>query len=88
MNGEHREVAINWGKNHDCLGMELDFGVKGKVKVGITKYVQDMLEDFLRRSRAQILRSHQQAMAYSMKANARSSIKIVQRHTTQWLQMH
>ena len=31
---------------HDYLGMELDFHTKGEVKIGMTKYVKKMLEDF------------------------------------------
>jgi hypothetical protein len=44
--GEHREVAIHRGKKHDYLGMELDFTEKGKVKIGMTEYVESMLEVF------------------------------------------
>jgi hypothetical protein len=44
--GEHGEVAIHRGKKHDYLGMELDFSEKGKVKIGMTEYVESMLEVF------------------------------------------
>ena len=44
--GEHGEVAIHRGPKHDYLGMELDYSQKGKVKIGMTKYVEGMLEDF------------------------------------------
>jgi hypothetical protein len=44
--GEHGEVAIHRGKKHDYLGMELDFTEKGKVKTGMTEYVESMLEVF------------------------------------------
>jgi hypothetical protein len=44
--GEHGEVAIHRGKIHDYLGMQLDYSLRGKVKVGMIKYVKDMLEDF------------------------------------------
>jgi hypothetical protein len=44
--GEHGEVAIHRGKIHDYLGMEIDFSEKGKVKIGMTKYVESMLEVF------------------------------------------
>jgi hypothetical protein len=40
-------VVIHQGKKHDYLGMALDFSEKGKVKIGMTKYVEGMLEDFL-----------------------------------------
>jgi hypothetical protein len=44
--GEHGEVAIHRGKKHDYLGMEIDFSEKGKVKIGMTEYVESMLEVF------------------------------------------
>jgi hypothetical protein len=44
--GEHGEVVIHQGKIHDYLGMEIDFSEKGKVKIGMTKYVESMLEVF------------------------------------------
>jgi hypothetical protein len=44
--GEHGEVAIHRGKTHDYLGLEIDFSEKGKVKIGMTKYVESMLEVF------------------------------------------
>jgi hypothetical protein len=44
--GEHGEVAIHQGKIHDYLGMEIDFSEKGKVKIGMTEYVESMLEVF------------------------------------------
>jgi hypothetical protein len=86
--GEHGGVVIHRGKKHDYLGMELDFSEKGTVKIGMTEYVEGMLEVFLRSSKAQILRLHQQAMAYSTKAKERSSMKNVQMHIIRWLQKH
>jgi hypothetical protein len=44
--GEHGEVAIQRGKKHDYLDMELDFSGKGKVKIGTTEYVASILEIF------------------------------------------
>jgi hypothetical protein len=44
--GEHGEVVIHRGKIHDYLGMEIDFSEKGKVKMGMTEYVESMLEVF------------------------------------------
>jgi hypothetical protein len=41
---------------HDYLGMEIDFSEKGKGKIGMTEYVESMLEVSLRRLKAQILR--------------------------------
>ena len=44
--GEHGEVTIHRGKIHDYLGMQLDYSVKGKVKVGMIEYVSEMLKHF------------------------------------------
>jgi hypothetical protein len=44
--GEHGEVAIHRGGIHDYLDMEIDFSEKGKVKIGMTEYVESMLEVF------------------------------------------
>jgi hypothetical protein len=44
--GEHGEVTIHRGKTHDYLGMQLDFSVKGNVKVGMIEYVSEMLKHF------------------------------------------
>ena len=44
--GAHGEVSIHRGKVHDYLGMEIDYTEKGKVKIGMIKYVASMLEDF------------------------------------------
>jgi hypothetical protein len=43
---EHGEVAIHRGKKDDYLGMEINFSEKGKVKIGMTEYVESMLEVF------------------------------------------
>ena len=37
---------IHGGTRYDYLGMELDYSVKGKVKINITKYVENMIKDF------------------------------------------
>ena len=50
--GEHGEVAIHQGKIHDYLGMEIDFSEKGKVKIGVTEYVECMLPKKLNEERA------------------------------------
>ena len=39
-------MAIHQCKKHDYLGMKLDFTKKGKVKIGMTEYVESMLEVF------------------------------------------
>jgi hypothetical protein len=44
--GAHGEVTTHWGKIHDYLGMQIDYSVKGKVKIGMIEYVANMLEDF------------------------------------------
>jgi hypothetical protein len=44
--GEHGEVTIYRGKIHDYLGMQLDYSVQGKVKIGMIEYVSEMLKHF------------------------------------------
>ena len=40
------KVKESRGKTHDYLGMDLDFGTVGEVKVKMINYVKDMLESF------------------------------------------
>jgi hypothetical protein len=40
----HRKVTATRGKVHDYLGMELDY--RDELKINITKYVENMLNDF------------------------------------------
>lgn len=35
------------GKIHDCLGMKLDYQVKGQVSIDIVTYIKSMVNDFL-----------------------------------------
>ena len=44
--GKHNEVKAHHGKLHDYLGMVFDFNEKGKVKIDMSEYVKNMLEDF------------------------------------------
>jgi hypothetical protein len=44
--GDHKSVEPTRGKVHDYLGMTFDFGVPGKVKIGMVDYVKGMIEDF------------------------------------------
>jgi hypothetical protein len=44
--GAPREVTIHRGKIHQYRGMKFDFSVKGKVKIGMIEYVENMLKDF------------------------------------------
>lgn len=44
--GEHGKVKIHRGKVHDYLGMTFDYTEKGKVKIDMISYVEDMLEEF------------------------------------------
>ena len=44
--GQHGKVKIHRGKVHDYLGMVFDYREKGKVKVDMSEYVKDMLEEF------------------------------------------
>ena len=38
-------MAATRGKNHDYLGMMFDFSEKGKVQIGMEKYMEDMIEE-------------------------------------------
>ena len=40
------KLTVNRGKVHDYLGMDLDFFIKGKVKIGQIKYTQKMIDEF------------------------------------------
>jgi hypothetical protein len=44
--GAHREVTVHWGKIDEYLGMEIDYSMKGKVKISMIEYVENMLKDF------------------------------------------
>jgi hypothetical protein len=44
--GRHGEVTSHRDKKHDYLGMELDYTEDGKVKFGMKKYVESMLNEF------------------------------------------
>jgi hypothetical protein len=44
--GEHGKVTTHRGKIHEYLGMELDYIEDGKVKIGMIKYVENMLKEF------------------------------------------
>jgi hypothetical protein len=86
--GEHGEVAIHRGKIHDYLGMEIDFSEKGKVKIGMTEYVESMLEVFPEK-----IKSTDTAVTpasdglfnegQGKKLNEERAV-----HITQWLQKH
>jgi hypothetical protein len=79
--GEHGEVTIHRGKTHDYLSMQLDYSVKGKVKVGMIEYVSEMLKHF-----PQTLQQCLQAMPYSMRDKGGNYTKNVWICTTQWWQ--
>ena len=40
------EMKVSRGKVHDYLGMTLDFRTKGEVHINMTKYIEDMLQEF------------------------------------------
>jgi hypothetical protein len=44
--GNHGKVTATCGKVHDYLGMELDYRKRGELKINMTKYVENMLNDF------------------------------------------
>jgi len=43
--GGHGKIKAHQGKVHDYLGMMLDYTEKGKVKINMTKYIKEMIED-------------------------------------------
>jgi hypothetical protein len=46
MYSKHGRVTATRGRVHDYLGMELDYGKRGELKINMTKYVKNMLNDF------------------------------------------
>ncbi len=44
--GQVKDVTGTRGKKHVYLGMTLDYSVQGEVKVDMTDYVKEMIEDF------------------------------------------
>jgi hypothetical protein len=46
MYGKHGRVTATTGKVHNYLGMELDYQKQGELKINMTKYVENMLNDF------------------------------------------
>jgi hypothetical protein len=42
----HRKVTATRGKVHNYLGMELDYRKRGELKINMTKYVENMLNNF------------------------------------------
>jgi hypothetical protein len=47
MYGRHGRVTATRGRVHDYLGMELDYQKRGgELKINMTKYVENMLNDF------------------------------------------
>jgi hypothetical protein len=46
MYGKHGKVTATRGRIHDYLGMELDYRKQGELKINMTTYVENMLNDF------------------------------------------
>jgi hypothetical protein len=46
MFGKHRKVTAARGRVNDYLMMELDYQKQGELKINMTKYVKNMLNDF------------------------------------------
>jgi hypothetical protein len=44
--GDIRKVTVTRGKVHDYLGMELDYRKRGELKINMTKYIDNMINDF------------------------------------------
>ena len=40
------KMKINCGKIHKYLGMTLDFSISGEVKITMTPYIREVIEDF------------------------------------------
>jgi hypothetical protein len=43
--GKHRKVTVTCGKVNNYLGMELDYQKQGEVKINMTKYVDNMINE-------------------------------------------
>jgi hypothetical protein len=46
MYGKHGQVTATHGQIHDYLEMELDYQKQGELKINMTKYVKNMLNNF------------------------------------------
>jgi hypothetical protein len=46
MYGKHRKVTATRGQVHNYLRMELDYRKRGELKINMTKYVENMLNNF------------------------------------------
>jgi cytochrome c553 len=46
MYGKHGKATAKCGRIHNYLGMELDYQKQGELKMNMTKYVENMLNDF------------------------------------------
>eukprot|EP00957_Ditylum_brightwellii_P207069 15351344-Ditylum_brightwellii.AAC.1 len=46
LESKYGKLRTTRGKVHEYLGMNLDFSKKGKVRVGMTAYVKEIIEDF------------------------------------------
>ena len=44
--GGYKPVTYTRGKKHEYLGMTLDYSTKGELRVDMTKYVANMIDDF------------------------------------------
>jgi hypothetical protein len=44
--GNNGKVTATHGKVHDYLGMELDYRKRGKLIINMSKYVENMINDF------------------------------------------
>lgn len=61
--GQHKPVTMTEGDTHDYLGMTLDYSEKGKLKVDMRKYVDEMVDCFSGDKTLEQQR-HQQEKAY------------------------
>jgi hypothetical protein len=80
--GQQGEVVTHHGKANEYLGMDIDYTKKGKVIVGMTKYVEKMINDFPRNSKALTLLKCLLAMTYLLKVKDWKYLRNALKHTT------
>jgi hypothetical protein len=64
--GKHGKVTATCGKVHDYLGMDLDYQKRGEVKINMTKYVDNIINELPVNWGRMTPRRCQQPIAYSI----------------------
>jgi hypothetical protein len=63
--GNHRKVSATCGKVHNYLGMELDYQKRGELKINMTIYFENMINNFpVKLGKKDVLRRRQPLTAY------------------------